>query len=64
VAVSEQLVVALLRSVYQDPEHGFSSGDRPLDRDDVRRLVGACRAVHTGLGMTLLDSRYFRKAVF
>ena len=38
VTVSDHLVGALLKSVYQNPENGFS-GDRSLDRDDVRRLV-------------------------
>ena len=38
VTVSDHLVGCLLKSVYQNPENGFS-GDRPLDRDDVRRLV-------------------------
>ena len=37
--MSDQLVGCLLKSVYQNPEHGFGT-ERPLDRDDVRRLVG------------------------
>ena len=53
--VSDQLVAALLKSVFQvkeskvkrlkmypfilqNPDNGFGS-ERPLDRDDVRRLV-------------------------
>ena len=39
VKVSDHLVGCLLKSVYQNPDNGFS-GDRALDRDDVRRLVG------------------------
>ena len=38
VKVSDHLVGCLLKSVYQNPENGFS-GDQPLDKDDVRRLV-------------------------
>ena len=38
VKVSDHLVGCLLKSVYQNPENGFS-GDRALHRDDVRRLV-------------------------
>ena len=36
--VSDHLAGCLLKSVYQNPDNGFSS-DRALDRDDVRRLV-------------------------
>ena len=39
VKVSDHLAGCLLKSVYQNPDNGFSS-DRPLDRDDIRRLVG------------------------
>ena len=42
VKVSDHLVGCLLKSVYQNPENGFS-GDRALDRDDVRRLVSKTR---------------------
>ena len=41
VKVSDHLAGCLLKSVYQNPDNGFSS-DRPLDRDDIRRLVGTC----------------------
>ena len=36
--MSDHLAGCLLKSVYQNPDNGFSS-DRALDRDDVRRLV-------------------------
>ena len=41
VKVSDHLAGCLLKSVYQNPDNGFSA-DRPLDRDNIRRLVGTC----------------------
>ena len=41
VTVSDHLAGSVLKCVYQNPEHGFTS-ERPLDRDDIRRLVGTC----------------------
>ena len=39
--VTEHLAGFFLKCVYQNPDNGFC-GDRPLDKDDVRRLVGTC----------------------
>jgi hypothetical protein len=38
--ITEHLAAAVLKSVYQNPEFGFCSEARPLDRDDIRKLVG------------------------
>ena len=37
--ITEHLAAAVLKSVYQNPEFGFCSESRPLDRDDIRKLV-------------------------
>ena len=50
IQVSDHLAGCLLKSVYQNPDNGFSS-DRALDRDDVRRLVR-----HGGGSMSKLES--------
>ena len=41
VKVSDHLAGSLLKSVYQNPDNGYNT-ERPLDRDDIRRLVGTC----------------------